>query len=150
MMRACSGSPLIKTSFIVRRGFSGALKTIDLPPERARKEFIDNVRESDFVLAPKGDGNYSNRFLEALSMGRIPVVVDTDIMLPFEDAIGYEKIMIRVPMDGIARTPHYIREFYDKLNEGEWQERQRLARETFDDYLRQDAFFRYYFDTALK
>jgi hypothetical protein len=147
MIRACSASSAVKTSFIVRKGFSGALKTIDLPPEQARKEFIENMRESDFVLAPKGDGNYSNRFLEALSMGRIPVVADTDIVLPLEDAIDYARIVVRVPMSRVKDTPAYIRDFYDSLSEEEWAERQKAARQVFEKHLRQDSFFRTYFSS---
>ena len=144
MLEACK-TPLLKTRFVVRKTFSGALRTIEVPPEQARKEFIDSMIESDFVLAPKGDGNHSNRFLEALSMGRIPVLLDTDVVLPFEDSIDYSKIVVRVPMAEVSQTSRYIRDFYDLLSEEEWQIRQRLARETFEKYLRQDSFFKNYF-----
>ncbi|MDE1924836.1 MAG: exostosin family protein [Patescibacteria group bacterium] len=147
MMRACAASPLVRTRFIVRRSFSGVLRTIELDPAQARKEFVDSIRESDFVLAPKGDGNYSNRFLEVLSLGRIPVVADTDIVLPFEDIIAYAKIVVRVPMERVAETPRSVHEFYESLSEREWQERQMLACETFEKYLRQDSFFEQFFNS---
>lgn len=149
MMRACERSTLVKTLFIVRRTFSGALRTIEVSPEQAREDFIASIKDADFVLAPKGDGNYSNRFLEALSMGRIPVVVDTDIVLPLEDTIDYSKIMVRVPMERVDETPRFIAEFYKGLDEEGWQERQRLARETFVQYLSVDAFFKHFFDTVV-
>lgn len=141
IMRACLRSKKIKCNFIVRRSFSGALRTIELPPEQARAEFLGNMRNSDFVLAPKGDGNYSNRFMEVLSMGRIPVLIDTDIALPFEKEIPYEKFVVRVPMEKVEKTPEYICSFYDSLSPEEWQERQRLARRAYEEYLRQDVFF---------
>lgn len=149
MMRACGNSTLVKTLFIVRRTFSGALRTIEVFPEQARTDFIKSIKDADFVLAPKGDGNYSNRFLEALSMGRIPVVVDTDIVLPFEDTIDYSKIMVRVPMERVHETPRLVAEFYKGLDEEGWQERQRLARETFVQHLSVDAFFKHFFDTVV-
>jgi hypothetical protein len=142
MMRACANSPLVATNFIVRRTFSGITKTIELDPKKAREEFLQSIQNADFVLAPKGDGNYSNRFLETLSYGRIPVVVDTDMVLPFEKEIEYSKIMVRVPLHEVNRTPQYIRAFYDKLTPLEWRARQERAKEVFDQYLRQDAFFR--------
>ncbi|MDQ5955536.1 MAG: hypothetical protein QG621_539 [Patescibacteria group bacterium] len=148
MMRACSNSTLVKTLFIVRNTFSGALRTIEVSPQIAREDFIQSIKESDFVLAPKGDGNHSNRFLEALSMGRIPVVVDTDMVLPFEQHIDYTKIMVRVPMDKVDETPRYISEFYKALGEEEWRERQELARQVFVEYLTVDAFFSHFFDTV--
>lgn len=147
MLAACADSPLLQTNFIIRRSFSGAQRTIELDPHRARKEFIDSVSESDFVLAPKGDGNYSNRFLEVLSMGRIPVLVDTDVVLPLEHVIDYSKVVVRVPMNRVHDTPRYIREFYNALSEEEWEKRQLLAREVFEKYLRQDSFFKTYFSS---
>lgn len=146
---ACAASPCISTNFIVRKSFSGNLKTIELDPEAARRAFIESIEETDFVLAPKGDGNFSNRFLEALSLGRIPVLIDTDVILPLEEEIDYAKIVVRVPMNEVAKTPLYIRTFYDALSELEWQERQQLARDTFTTYLRQDAFLRHFFAKSL-
>ena len=144
-MRACRASPLVETHFIVRKTFSGHRKSIELDPVQARREYLESIIGSDFVLAPKGDGNYSNRFFKTLCMGRIPVVTDTDIVLPLEDVIAYEKMMVRVPMDRVRETPRYIREFYDILDDGEYERRQRLARETFENYLRVDSFFRFFF-----
>lgn len=138
-IRACLDSDIIQTNFIVRGSFSGARSTVEIPPEDARRQFIENVRESDFVLAPKGDGNYSNRFLEALAMGRIPVVIDTDTVLPFEDRIPYSDICVRVPMRDIARIPEHIRRFYDTLSDEEWAGRQQKARDVFEQKLRQDV-----------
>lgn len=148
-MRACERSPLIETHFIVRKTFSGSRRTIELDPAQARKEFIDSIVNADFVLAPKGDGNYSNRFVETLSLGRIPVLVDTDVVLPLEKEIDYSKIIVCVPMEQVANTPRYIRNFYDSLTEKEWQRRQHLAREIFEKYLRQDSFLRYFFTERL-
>ncbi|MEK7602500.1 MAG: exostosin family protein [Patescibacteria group bacterium] len=146
-MRALAGSGRIRTNFIVRRSFSGAVRTIELSPAEARAEFIDSIVNSDFVLAPKGDGNYSNRFLEALSLGRIPVLIDTDVPLPCENVIPYEKIMVRVPMQEVHKTAEYVSRFYDALSEPEWVERQALARTMFRDYLEQKQFFQNYFAT---
>lgn len=145
MMQACRRSALVATNFIVRRSFSGLRRTIGGDPETMRKEFIDSIVDADFVLAPKGDGNYSNRFLETLSLGRIPVLADTEVVLPLEDEIEYAKIIVRVPMNRVADTPRVIRDFYDTLTEEEWRRRQQLARKTFEQYLQQDAFFRHFF-----
>ncbi len=149
MMQACSNTSLVKTLFIVRRSFSGAHRTIELDPVQARKEFVDSIVNSDFVLAPKGDGNYSNRFIEALSLGRIPVLLDTDTVLPLEETIDYAKVMVRVPMSRVQDTPNYIHAWYDKHTEEEWKLAQVAARELFVRALRLDAFFNYFFTEIL-
>ena len=148
-LRACRVSNDIHLDAIVRSSFSGAASTIELAPEEARKQFVENMRESDFVLAPKGDGNYSNRFVEALASGRIPVVIDTDMPLPLEADIDYTKICIRVPMSEVGKIPVYIRAFYDQLTPEEWEARQRLARDTFERYLRQDMCLEQVFGRVL-
>jgi hypothetical protein len=144
-IRACKASTLVETNFIIRNFFSGDRRTIELDPETARTEYITNIIESDFVLAPKGDGNFSFRFFEALSLGRIPVLIDTDSVLPLEKIIDYSQIIVRVPMDKVSELPRYVREFYDRLSDEEWRERQRKARQIFEEYLRQDSYFRYFF-----
>lgn len=148
-LRACSRSNLIKTNFIIRNTYSGSRKTIELEPAQARAQFVQSVKDADFVLAPKGDGNSSMRFYEALSAGRIPVLIDTDMVLPFEENIAYDEIMVRVPMQQVHKTPEYIRRFYDSLTPKEWERKQRLAREIFEKYLRQDSFFQYFFTHVL-
>jgi len=150
VMAACARSPLVATHFIVRKTFSGSRKTIELDPAQARKEYLESIINSDFVIAPKGDGNYSARFFKTLCMGRIPIIVDTDSVLPLEGRIDYSKIAIRVPMERVRETPRYVREFYDVLSPGEWQERQKLARHTFETFLRQDSFFKYFFGTLFR
>lgn len=145
MMHACRQSSLVNSHFIIRRSYSGHVKSIELDPVQARSEFLQSIVDADFVLAPKGDGNYSIRFLEALSLGRIPVIADTDVVLPLEDEIDYSKIIVRVPMEQIANTSRVIRDFYDRLTNEEWRHCQLRARETFARYLKQDAFFRYFF-----
>ena len=89
-MQTLTGSPLLKTSFIARDFFSANKNTIKLPYEILRNNYIENIVDSDFVLSPKGDGNYSVRFYETLALGRIPVLINTECVLPLEDKIDYK------------------------------------------------------------
>jgi len=133
----------------VRKSFSGAHRTIELDPAQARREYLDSIINSDFVLAPKGDGNYSNRFLKTLCMGRIPVLSDTDTVLPLESHIDYDSLMVRVSMKNVKDTPKLVREWYDKHSEKEWQAAQHKAREVFETKLRIDSYFDYFFTVIL-
>ena len=146
---ACEASPLVRTHFIIRRSFSAAQRTIELDPEQAKQEFISSIRDTDFVLAPKGDGNYSNRFLEALSMGRIPVLIDTAYTSPFEGEIDYDDLIVRVPMRDVRNIPNYIRAWYDPLTEAQWAEKQQKARALYETRLRLDTFFAHFFEAVL-
>jgi hypothetical protein len=141
-MEACNASPMVETLFIVRTSYSAHSDSISLDPAQARRDFIRSIQESDFVLAPKGDGNNSSRFQEALSLGRFPVYIDTDSILPFEEEIKYDEVIVRIPFEDVKNTPIYIRKFYDSLNEEEFMMRQRKARKIYENYLRTDSFYK--------
>ncbi len=149
-IRALANSSLVRTSFIVRNFYSANKNTIQGDPARLRKEYIENITHSDFVLNPRGDANMAARFYEALALGRIPVVIDTGWLLPLEDIIDYKKFVVFVPYTDIKNTEKYIRTFWDTLSDAEFKERQKLARETFMKYLKFDSFLKYMFGYRLK
>jgi len=135
-------SLLVETNFIVRSSHFGNRKTITGDPVVSRKEYINNILNSDFVLSPKGDGNYSVRFYEALSLGRIPLLIDTDTPLPFEDEVCYDNFVLRVDYRKIKHIPRMVLDFYAKLTDGQFISMQRMAREAYKTMLCPEVFFR--------
>ncbi len=133
--------PRIDTAFIMRTSFSQSAKLISADPEKIRSEYLQNLKENDFALTPKGDANISIRFYEALSMGRIPILIDTLVPLPCESDIAYDDFMVRVPYTDSARIGDYVIEFLAQHTNETFKEAQRKARAAFTDYLRYDAFF---------
>lgn len=140
-----SKSRLVTSNFIIRTSYSGNEKTIALDPERARKEYVENIVHSDFTLCVKGDGNFSTRFYETLSLGRVPLFVDTDCPLPLEGVIDYSKFVFRVNYTDYKRLPELLSAFYHKCSPEEWKAMQKRAREVFENYLRMDSFLKYTF-----
>ena len=57
--------------------------------------------DSSFSLCIRGNGNFSYRFYEALSFGRIPILIDTDVELPFESIINWKDHIIFIKPDMI-------------------------------------------------
>lgn len=96
----------IRTRFVVRKRFWGGRPH---EPEVVR-EFFENIRDSDFTLAPRGRGNFSIRFYQTLSCGRIPIVPDTDTLLPFADRIPWRSISVVAPTP--ADLPRLALEFW--------------------------------------
>jgi len=78
----------IPNDFIIRRGFwaPGINKTV------ARKEYLTNMEDNIFVFCYRGAGNFSYRFYETLMMGRIPLFIDTDCVLPFEKLVKKSEV----------------------------------------------------------
>lgn len=52
-------------------------------------EFYQNMEDNLYTFCIRGAGNFSVRFYETLLMGRIPIVVDTDIRLPLNQKINW-------------------------------------------------------------
>lgn len=63
---------------------------IDPQIETKKSTFTENLRTSEFTFCPRGNGNFSIRFYEALLSGRIPVVVKSDNEMPFEKYINWK------------------------------------------------------------
>ncbi len=131
----------VETNFIIRDSFGGNAATTKVDPAQARAEYIQNMLDSDFVLAPKGDGNYSARFYEALSLGRIPILIDTDMVLPLEGTLDYSTFILRVPHTEVHRLGEIVHDFYATLTDESFADMQRAARKAFAEHLRYDRFF---------
>ncbi|MAG12662.1 hypothetical protein CL630_02500 [bacterium] len=149
-LRALKNSPFIRTSFLIRDFYSANKNTIVGDSMELRREYIENIQDSDFVLIARGDANMAARFYETLVLGRIPVVIDTEWVLPLEDVIDYKKFVVFVPHKDIKNTDKYIREYWDKLTNEEFHTIQKLARDTFMKYLKFDSSLRYIFENKLK
>lgn len=138
-MRILTHDTRIETRFILRDTFFGQVPA-DMA-EHHRQEYLENMRGSDFALSPRGDGNYSRRFFRALSMGVIPVLIDTDMVLPLEHQLDYSRFTVRVPHTDMHALPERILSLWHSLSEDEFIAMQFRARSAFMDYLRQDVFY---------
>lgn len=58
------------------------------------QRFYKNIEETHFTVCNRGNGNFSMRFYQTLSCGRIPILLDTDTVLPFSDEIAWEEIIV--------------------------------------------------------
>lgn len=136
-------SHCIEPNFIIRSSYSGHASTIKTDPEQTRREYVDNMLNSDYALIVKGDGNYSYRLYEALSLGRVPVLLDTDCILPLENVIDYDKFVVRVPYWDVYHLDRIVAAHYDHISSQEFTDMQQRAREAYENYLRVDAYLRY-------
>jgi hypothetical protein len=132
-------SSAIKANFLVRSSYSGHTDTAQKSPEVLRKEFVENLLSSDYALDVRGDANNTIRLFEILSLGRIPVILDTERNLPFRDVINYEDFSLIIDFRDIKRLPDIIAEFNSSVSEEKLFDMQRTARETFLRYFRVDA-----------
>jgi hypothetical protein len=66
----------------------------DIEIEKKVIRFNKNLETSEFTFCPRGNGNFSIRFYEALMSGRIPVVLNTDNELPFKKYINWNEVCV--------------------------------------------------------
>lgn len=138
-------SPAVNCNFVIRKSYSGHKKTIIGDYDDVRREYIQNILESDFTLSVRGDGNFSYRFYEALSLGRIPLLIDTDCSLPLEDIIKYDDFVLFVDYRDIDKSGEKAADFYESMSDDEYASKQKMARDVFEKYLRIDSFFYFLF-----
>lgn len=134
---------------IMRKKYSAHRDTIEVEPSRAREEYIRSIQHAHFTLTPRGDGNYSLRFYETLSLGRIPVLIDTDTPLPCEAEIDYDACVVRVPWHDVDRVGDYIVRFYESHSSTQFIEAQKYARKIFESYLYMPRFLEHLFSNML-
>ena len=142
-LRVLNKSKLLKTNFVIRNSFTGNEKTRNGNFSDLRRDFVDNINQSDFSLALKGDGNYSVRFYEILSLGKIPLFVDTDCVFPLDDVIDYKGFVLKVDYKNIKNIAEIVSGFYRSLSPEDFILMQNKAREAFQNYLRADKYFEY-------
>lgn len=131
----------IKSNFIIRNKYRAGVKN-----KQDRKtttiEFFDNVKNSDYVLCVRGAGNFSVRLYETLAMGRIPVFINTDCMLPLVNSIDWKKHMVWVEYNERHLITDRIIEFHHKLNNKRLNDLFKKNRQLWEDKLRLKTFFK--------
>lgn len=131
----------LKTQFIQREAFWGFEKD-----KNQKKEHLRSLAFSYMVLAPRGQGLHSHRFYEAMSAGRVPVLITKDnAVLPFEDLIDYKSAIIRVPEDNWKETGAYVEAWLDKNGHEKLLEMGKNAKEIFHTQLRRDHWPRHFY-----
>jgi len=136
--------------FIVRKSYSSHESTIELPVKEARKQYIENIIDSDFSLAVRGNANISCRFYEILSLGRVPLFVDTDCVLPLEDMIDYKKFVLFVDYKNMTDICAIVNRFYSEIDNDEFVRMQKTARDVYEKYLNTKSFLKYILSKLLE
>ena len=137
VLRKCNK---IETDFIIREFYSSHVSTIKLPKEEIRRQYIENLQNSDFALCVRGAANASCRFYEALSLGKIPFVITTNSVWPLEDMIDYSKFSVMVDFNNLDTACNKMANFYENISNEEFIQMQKNAREIFETHLSVKGF----------
>jgi hypothetical protein len=150
VLDALRRSTAVQSRFIERPFFYGdsaanAESSSQLQHRQWRREFVDNLIGSDYALCVRGIGNFSFRLYEALCCGRIPVIVDTDCVLPFDWEVRWQDYGVWVRPDALDSIGDRVAEFNAGLSDRAFVELQHECRRLWEDRLSPEGFFRNFY-----
>ena len=143
VLRAFEGSALVQPQFVRRSANLGPpMAGVDGDEDRRRKraEYVDSVFGCEYALCVRGAGNWSFRFFEALSAGRVPVVIDTDSVLPLEGEVDWSRHLCRIPVRMLADAPRIVAEFHARLGHEGFARMQAGNRRLWEERLEPGVF----------
>jgi hypothetical protein len=125
-------SPHITSNFVCRNLFwGGRPHAHDLV-----NDFLENIKTSHFTVCNRGAGNFSMRFYQTLACGRIPVLLNTDMIFPFEDVIDWHSIIVIADSnESLVEKILYCWNTQDIIS------MQQKCRWIFDEYFAKSNFF---------
>lgn len=129
-------SEYLNTNFVLRKRFLGLSAN-----KEEKTEYLENIKNNAYTLCVRGTGNFSFRFYDTLSHGRIPILIDTKCVLPFPDQIDWEKLIVIVPRKKMNQLTEYILEYHQKLSEDDFIQRQMDLRTIWERYLKREAYY---------
>jgi hypothetical protein len=139
MLSRCS---TLRTDFIARSRYFGGAENDPEVFARVRRDYIENLVGNDYVLCVRGYGNFSFRFFEALSIGRVPLLVDTECVLPYDFLHDYRDYCVVVPERRLGDVGRAVEEFHHQVGADGYFELQRRIREFWVRWLSPEGFFR--------
>jgi len=102
--------------------------------EQNKTLFYESMRDSILVLCPAGAGKNTIRLYEIMSMGRIPVLVSDEWILPFEDEIDYDDFVLRVKEDQADIADEIITNWFKSQSYDELLRKCKKNREIWQKY----------------
>ena len=148
-------STLVDTKFIERTkiwgdALTGATEWDAQRRAQVRHEYLANIVESDYCLSLRGKGNYSFRLYEIFAMGGIPLFVDTDCVLPFEDEIDWKKHCCWVEQSDLQRADEIVSQFHAERSDDDLKQLRLDNRKLWEDYLSDKAIYTRLLDRELQ
>jgi len=104
--------------------------------QRRNREYRRSLQESRLALCPEAIlGHFPYRFWEAMSAGRVPVLVGSGFVFPFEAQIPYSDFVIHVPRNQAAQSDGIALDFLLTHTDAQIIEKGMQARLYWEKYL---------------
>jgi hypothetical protein len=143
LLNTLKQSKEIRENFIKRKKYRAGISLIkNKNKHKTTREFYDNILASNYILCVRGGGNFSVRFCETLAMGRIPVFVNTDCLLPLEAKIDWKKHCVWVEFEDRKQIAEKVIAFHQKHTKESLLQLMQSNRDLWESKLRMKLFFK--------
>jgi len=114
-----------------------------------RRLYEESIIDSDLVFCPRGDGNMSQRFYEAIASGRVPIVPNSTMLFPKFEGETLSKSIIELDSLSINLRSSVMK-FWNRLNEESYHELQKKLETTFREHLSYEKYILKLFKSRLE
>lgn len=102
---------------------------------RRKALFVRSMAESKLVLAARGGGLSCYRFFEAMSAGRVPVLLADDWELPHANLIDWPSCIIQIPERDASKAGPILLDYLSRTSDDELAEMGCRCRQAWCAYL---------------
>ncbi|RYX87270.1 hypothetical protein EON73_01720 [bacterium] len=110
-------------------------------PVNGKLPFVNNVFDNQYNICVSGHGNYSFRLYEILSAGRIPVFINTDCVLPFEEFIDWKKHVVYIEEKDASKAGQILLNFHHSISPEKFLQLQKDNRSLWEKYFSRTGFY---------
>lgn len=133
---ACKNRPTLKCDIEQYADFTGYLTPDNPEYHRRRAEFRRGMKESRIALCPESiPGVFPYRFFEAMSAGRVPLLIGSDFVFPFRDEINYQEFIFELARPSAHLAGDLIEQLLKDFSNDELIEMGRKARKHWESHL---------------
>jgi hypothetical protein len=143
-LRTLDADPRVTTDFVVRDRYRAGVERLEDRVDRTQSssaEFFDNIARTQYTVCVRGGGNFSKRLYEALCLGRIPVIVDTDQVLPWQGRVPWDELTVIVDHRALDELADRVVAHHAGLDADAFVSAQRAGRDLWLERLSVPGFF---------
>lgn len=137
-------SPKIIDNFIERKKYRAGIKT-NKDRAKTTMEFYDNIKNSQYILCVRGGGNFSVRIYETLAMGRIPLFVNTDCLLPLNIYSEWRHHVVWIEKDDLSKISNQLYDYNSKMSSERINKIAKKNRKFWEEKLSLNGYFYHLF-----
>ena len=145
ILKKIQQSDKVTSNFILRRHYRAGIKQ-NKDKHPTTLEFYENIKNSDYIVCMRGAGNFSKRFYETLAMGRIPVFINTNCLLPLDNKIDWKQHVVWIEYGERHLIAKKVYEFHKKHTKTSLNDLFLANRNLWQNQLQLYSFFNSFFN----